>query len=87
MGLEMTLPACTQALFNLICKRYEPMSIEAHLTSVANKRATLKTQIAREMAHPSPNFGLINQLKKQNLRLKEEMQRAFKRLKRPAAAS
>lgn len=51
------------------------MSIHAHIDSLAEKRAHLKQQIAREMAHPSPNLALITNLKKQNLALKEEMQR------------
>ena len=51
------------------------MSIQTHIDSLAEKRAHLKQQIAEESAHPMPDFVLITNLKKQNLVLKEEMQR------------
>ncbi len=51
------------------------MSIQAHIDSLAEKRQHIKEQIAREVSHPSPNFEVITELKKQNLILKEEMQR------------
>ncbi len=50
------------------------MSIQAHLTSLAEKRTSLKNQIATESARPMPDFALITNLKKQNLALKQEMQ-------------
>lgn len=53
------------------------MSIEAHIDAIAHKRKELKDEIAREMAHASPDFARITYLKKQNLRLKEEMQHCF----------
>ncbi len=53
------------------------MSIQAHIDSLAQKRDQLKAQIAAEFAHPMPNLVLITNLKKQNLTLKEEMQRYF----------
>ena len=51
------------------------MSIQAHIDSLAEKRDHLKQQIAEESARPMPNFAVISELKKQNLILKEEMQR------------
>ncbi len=51
------------------------MSIQAHIDSLAEKRTQLKTQIAEEVHRPAPDFVLITTLKKQNLALKEEMQR------------
>ncbi|MBY0408194.1 MAG: DUF465 domain-containing protein [Rickettsiales bacterium] len=51
------------------------MSIQAHIDSLAEKRDLLKARIAEESAHPMPDFALITNLKKQNLTLKEEMQR------------
>jgi hypothetical protein len=53
------------------------MSIETHIDSLANKREELKTQIAEESARPSPDFVLITNWKKENLALKEEMQRYY----------
>lgn len=61
------------------------MSIETHIQAIADKRSELKTRIAQEMAHPLPNFPLITQLKKQNLKLKEEMKHYFDQLKAGAA--
>jgi uncharacterized protein YdcH (DUF465 family) len=49
--------------------------MKAHIDAIAEKRAQLKDQIAAESARPAPNFTLITTLKKQNLTLKEEMQR------------
>ncbi len=51
------------------------MSIQAHVDSLSEKRSQIKEQITAEMNHPSPNFETITKLKKQNLMLKEEMQR------------
>jgi hypothetical protein len=51
------------------------MSIQAHIDSLAEKRAQIKESIAVESARPMPDFALITSLKKQNLALKEEMQR------------
>ena len=62
------------------------MSIEAHIDSLANKREELKTQIAEESARPSPDFVLITNWKKENLALKEEMQRYFSTLEEPVAS-
>ncbi|MBV8938865.1 MAG: DUF465 domain-containing protein [Alphaproteobacteria bacterium] len=63
------------------------MSIEAHIQAIATKRTELKQRITEEMAHPSPDFALISYLKKQNLRLKEEMQHYFMQLKKSGASA
>ncbi len=57
------------------------MSIEAHIQSIAQKRAHIKQRIAEESSRPLPDFTLITNLKKQNLALKQEMQTAFLALK------
>ncbi len=62
------------------------MSVETHLQAVADKRANIKAQIAEEMRHPAPNFNLIHDLKKQNLKLKEEMQSCYERLNHAEAS-
>ena len=51
------------------------MSIQAHIDSISEKRNQIKEQINAEMNHPAPDFETITKLKKQNLLLKEEMQR------------
>ena len=53
------------------------MSIQAHIDSLAEKRDLIKARIAEESAHPMPNLVLITNLKKQNLSLKEKMQRCL----------
>ena len=63
------------------------MSIEAHIESLANKREELKRSIAAESVRPSPDFVLITNWKKENLTLKEEMQRYFAMLDEESAAS
>lgn len=63
------------------------MSIETHIDSLATKREALKTQIAEESARPSPDFVLITNWKKENLALKEEMQRYFAMLEEENVAS
>lgn len=51
------------------------MSIQAHIDSLSAKRELLKQRIAEESARPLPDLMYITTLKKQNLAIKEEMQR------------
>ncbi|MEZ5691035.1 MAG: DUF465 domain-containing protein [Rickettsiales bacterium] len=53
------------------------MSIQSHIESLSEKHAQIKEQITEEMNHPSPDFGVITELKKQKLLIKEEMQRCI----------
>ena len=62
------------------------MTIEAHIDSLAKKRGDLKTRIAEEAARPLPDFVLITNWKKENLALKEEMQRYFSMIEEPVAS-
>ncbi len=62
------------------------MSIQAHVDSISEKRSQIKEQINAEMNHPSPNFETITKLKKQNLVLKEEMQRYLRTMGQQASA-
>ncbi len=63
------------------------MSIQAHIDSLAEKRQHIKDQITLEVGRPSPDFKVITDLKKQNLTLKEEMQRYFIMLNKKTAVS
>jgi len=63
------------------------MSIETHIDSLATKREELKARIAEEAARPSPDFVLITNWKKENLALKEEMQRYYSMLDHQSVAS
>ena len=60
------------------------MSLQAHIDSLAEKRNHLKDAIAHESTRPMPDFAAIRELKKQNLALKEEMQRYLIAMKRPS---
>jgi hypothetical protein len=51
------------------------MSLSAHIESLENKHNELKAQVAAESARPSPDFAKVTQMKKQKLRIKEELQR------------
>lgn len=63
------------------------MSIQAHIDSLSEKRTEIKRLIAEEIAHPMPDFERVTTLKKQNLALKEEMQRCLIMLSRQSAAT
>jgi hypothetical protein len=47
----------------------------AHLSALAAKHSNLDQRIAAETQRPLPDQGLISQLKKQKLRVKEELNR------------
>lgn len=61
------------------------MSIETHIHAIAEKRSRIKSQIADEMCHPMPDFTRITDLKKLNMRLKEEMMRYIVELKQASS--
>lgn len=46
---------------------------QAHFSALETKHNGLESRIAEESRRPSPDNGLITQLKKQKLKLKEEM--------------
>ena len=48
------------------------MSI-SHLSALKSRHADLDAKIANEERRPAPDMGLLAQMKKQKLRLKEEM--------------
>lgn len=48
----------------------------AHQTALETKHATLDRQIATESSRPLPDSAIIADLKKQKLKLKEELGRA-----------
>lgn len=49
------------------------MQQSAHQTALETKHATLERRIAEESHRPQPDSGLIADLKKRKLRLKEEI--------------
>jgi len=53
-------------------KRRMPMST-SHLSTLKSRHADLDAKIANEERRPAPDTGMLAQLKKQKLKLKEEM--------------
>ena len=51
------------------------MSTESHIVQLREKHATLKQQIDDEIHRPEPNSIRISDLKKQKLRIKDEIVR------------
>ncbi|MCI5074660.1 DUF465 domain-containing protein [Oricola sp.] len=51
------------------------MSIEAHLESLLRKHGTLESQISTAMSRPVPDSVELTQLKREKLRVKEEIER------------
>ena len=51
------------------------MSIAAHIETLEKKHAELKAAVAVESARPLPDFAKVTQLKKQKLKIKEELQK------------
>lgn len=51
------------------------MNIESHVANLNQKHAEIEDVIAREELRPCPDTIRLMQLKKQKLRLKEEMSR------------
>ena len=47
--------------------------LSTHYTALETKHATLDRRIAEESGRPMPDSALLSGLKKQKLRLKEEM--------------
>ena len=51
------------------------MSLEAHLESLLRKHGNLETEITHAMSRPSPDQVELTQLKREKLRVKEEIER------------
>jgi hypothetical protein len=51
------------------------MSLESRLDSLKARHATLERSIAEEDLRPKPNSDTLARLKREKLRLKEEMER------------
>ena len=51
------------------------MTIEAHLESLVRKHGVLETQISQILTRPAPDQAELTQLKREKLRIKEEIER------------
>ena len=51
------------------------MSLQSHLEALQGKHASLESQIAVEDQRPQPDLTALSRLKREKLRLKEEMER------------
>lgn len=50
-------------------------AVTSHVNALEHKHAGLEAQLREEMARPAPDAATIQALKKQKLRLKEEITR------------
>ena len=51
------------------------MALDAHVTELSEKHRVLEKQIENEMARPSADDIEISRLKREKLRIKDELQR------------
>jgi hypothetical protein len=51
------------------------MTVEAHLATLERKHGTLEEQLHAEMTRPSAKDQVIAELKRQKLRIKDEIER------------
>jgi hypothetical protein len=69
----------TDAMSDLICtslnSEVETMAVEGHIRELADKHRKLQEQIDAEMAHSGWDEMRIAELKKEKLRLKDELER------------
>ena len=69
----------TDAMSDLICaslnSEVETMAVEGHIRELADKHRKLQEQIDAEMAHSGWDEVRIAELKKEKLRLKDELER------------
>ncbi|MCS6778707.1 MAG: DUF465 domain-containing protein [Geminicoccaceae bacterium] len=59
------------------------MPMQEHIESLRSKHARLEELIQEELHRPLPDQGLISRLKKEKLRIKEEIERSRAELDRP----
>lgn len=51
------------------------MSLQSHLETLQGKHESLESQISVEDRRPQPDMAALSRLKREKLRLKEEMER------------
>jgi len=51
------------------------MSVETHLAALEQKHAELEQMVTREAARPAPDSLRMTELKREKLRVKEEIER------------
>ena len=51
------------------------MAIASHIAELSDKHRTLDAQIREELARPSPDSLMVTGLKRQKLRIKDELAR------------
>jgi hypothetical protein len=49
------------------------MSLQDRLDSLRSRHASLETELDREISRPAPNLDAITDLKRQKLRIKDEI--------------
>lgn len=51
------------------------MSVQAHISELANRHKALETELAEALAHPASSDAEIAELKRKKLKLKDEINR------------
>ena len=73
--LDKPSPIChTDRVVNLT-ETEESMALDAHVTELSDKHRVLEKQIKSEMARPSADDIEISKLKREKLRIKDELER------------
>jgi hypothetical protein len=73
--LDKSPPIChTHGVENLI-ETEESMALDAHVNELSDKHRVLEKQIETEMARPSADDIEISKLKREKLRIKDELER------------
>lgn len=70
--LATIAPTCV-LLSSPLAKETRPVQSTAHQQALTTKHATLDQRIAEESHRPLPDAAVLAELKKQKLRVKEEM--------------
>jgi hypothetical protein len=55
--------------------RNQPMSLEAHIETLEKKHGVLEEELHSAMLHPSSGDTMIAELKRQKLKIKDEIER------------
>lgn len=53
----------------------QPMSVESHIETLERKHGALEEELHHAMLHPSTGDTIINDLKRQKLKIKDEIER------------
>ena len=73
--LDKPIPICHNRGVEILVKTEESMTLDAHVTELSDKHRALEIQIENEIASPSGDDIEISKLKREKLRIKDELER------------